>query len=372
MVFQFATTVVLIICMCTVYLQIHYLQMYKLGISIEQTLVLQSPKIESDSLYDIKARTLKKELLSHPSVQMVTLSGTLPGSGDLSATGNILRPGEEKNDKGYIYYINSFDENFIPQFQMELIAGHNFDGGSGVDDQVIINEETVNALGFRNAKEAVGATLLFYNNEKMIIGVLKNFYQRSPKEKHIPMVFWYNTHAEYFSLRIKPDHISETMNSVKNTWSRVFPDSPFDYFFLDEKFNQQYKADRQFGKVIGLFSVLATLIACLGLFGLSSFMIVQRTKEIGIRKVLGASVTEIVQLLAQNFVRLVILAGLVAVPFSYFAMREWLSNYATHIQLSVWIFVFPSLVVLFISLFTVSFQTIGAAQRNPVNTLKNE
>ena len=371
-VFQFATTVVLIICMCTVYLQIHYLQMYKLGISIEQTLVLQSPKIESDSLYDIKARTLKKELLSHPSVQMVTLSGTLPGSGDLSATGNILRPGEEKNDKGYIYYINSFDENFIPQFQMELIAGHNFDGGSGVDDQVIINEETVNALGFRNAKEAVGATLLFYNNEKMIIGVLKNFYQRSPKEKHIPMVFWYNTHAEYFSLRIKPDHISETMNSVKNTWSRVFPDTPFDYFFLDEKFNQQYKADRQFGKVIGLFSVLATLIACLGLFGLSSFMIVQRTKEIGIRKVLGASVTEIVQLLAQNFVRLVILAGLVAVPFSYFAMREWLSNYATHIQLSVWIFVFPSLVVLFISLFTVSFQTIGAAQRNPVNTLKNE
>jgi putative ABC transport system permease protein len=305
---------------------------------------------------------------------MVAASGTLPGSAlnEMSTTGNILRPGQEKNEKGYLYYINSFDENFIPQFQIELIAGRNFDGGSGVDNQVIINEETMHALGFPNAKDAVGATLLFYGRERTIIGVLKNFYQRSPKEKHIPMVYWYNTHADYISLRIKPDNVSETVEAVKDTWNRILPNTPFDYFFLNEKFNQQYKADQQFGKVIGLFSVLAVLIACLGLFGLSSFTIVQRTKEIGIRKILGASIRQIVQLLSQDFVKLVLVAGLVAIPFGYVATKEWLSNYATRIELSVWIFVIPSVLVLLISLFTVSFQTVIAAQSNPVDTLKNE
>jgi putative ABC transport system permease protein len=227
-------------------------------------------------------------------------------------------------------------------------------------------------LGFKNAEEAVGSNVFFYDKEKTIAGVLKNFHQRSPKEKHIPMIFWYSEYADYFAIRVNTNEMQETMKTIKAAWENSFPASAFDYVFVNDRYDNQYKSDQQFGKVIGLFSLLAALIACLGLFGLSSFTIIQRMKEIGIRKVLGASVSQIVQLLSRDFVRLIAVAGIVAIPFAYLAMEGWLSNYATRIQLNAWIFMIPSIIVLLIALITVSFQTIRAAQGNPVNTLKNE
>jgi putative ABC transport system permease protein len=371
-VFQFSVTIILLVCMGAVYFQNNYLQKYKLGVNIEQTLVLRSPKIESDSIYSLKAQALKRELIQHPLVKMVSQSGTLPGSGDLSATGNILRPGQENNDKGYIYYINSFDENFIPQFQLELMAGTNFSGTPSDDNYVIINEETVNALGFRNAKEAVGSVLLFYNQKRTIVGVLKNFYQRSPKEKHIPMVFRYDKYADFVSVKIKANDSPEILEDVKSTWTKIFPDSPLDYFFLDEKFNQQYKSDIQFGKVIGLFSTLAALIACLGLFGLSSFTILQRTKEIGIRKVLGASVKQITMLVSKEFILIVLVANVIAWPISYFLMDNWLNGFANRINLGILSFLIPGSIALLIAILTVASQSIKAATADPVNSLKSE
>ncbi len=373
-IFQFAATVVLIVCVCIVYLQISYLQKFKLGMSIDQTLVLRSPPLKLDSLYLTKSESLKKELLVLPSVKIVTQSDALPGLSlhELSSTGNVFRPGQENKDKGYIYYINAFDENFIPSFKMEFAAGHNFNGSAGREDQLIINEEAMRALEFRNAEDAVGAKLFFYNGEKTVIGVLKNFYQRSPKEEPLRMVFFYSNYADYFSLRITTDNVQETLESVKKTWSKVFPDSPFDYFFLDETYNQQYKADQQFGRVITTFSILAVLIACLGLFGLSSFTIIQRTKEIGIRKVLGASVLQIVRLLSKDFVSLVLLAAMIALPVAYMAMDQWLSHYAVRIRMNIWVFVLPLITILLIASLTVSFETIKAAKTNPVDSLKNE
>ena len=373
-VFQFATTVILIVCLCAVYFQIDYLQKYNLGLSVDQTLVLRAPPIESDSLFKVKARELKNELLLHSSVEMVTQSGTLPGLGlgELSTTGNVLRLGQEKSEKGFLYYINAFDENFIPMFKIDLAAGRNFEGPHGREFGLIINEEAMRALGFQSAEEAVGSEILFYNEDKKIIGVVKNFYQRSPKEKNIPMVFWYDNKADYFSLKVKEGRISEALEMARQTWNKRFPEYPFDYFFLDETYRQQYGPDLQFGRVIAVFCILALLIACLGLFGLSSFTITQRRKEISIRKILGASVGRITRLLSQDFVFLVGIASFIALPIAYLAMNEWLSHYAVRFTLTGWVFVIPMVIILLVAFLTVSFQTIHAAHANPVDSLKYE
>lgn len=378
-VFQFAATVVLMICMATVYRQVNYLRTYDLGMSIDQTLVVRSPRLDvSDSAYNLTYQAFKDQLLQNPDIQRVARSESVPGLSlhELSTNSGIKRLGQEKAEGGYNYYMYDIDADFIPALDMKFVAGKNFEPGMPNFDQVIINEEAVAKLGFSSAEEAIGSKLTYktrWNGEpSTVIGVLKNFYQRSPKESHIPMVFKYKENAGYFSLRLKTDHIQQTVASVKETWNEMFPGMVFQYFFLDQSYDQQYQADARFGKVIATFSGLAVFIACLGLFGLSSFTIVRRTKEIGIRKVLGASVAQIVRLLSQDFLKVVMIASLLALPVAYFAMEEWLSGYAIRIGLNGWIFVLPVVVILLIALFTVSFQTIRTALSNPVNSLKQE
>lgn len=378
-VFQFSTTVILLVGMVTVYLQINYLRKYDLGMNMEQTLALRAPQLDvPDSVYRSAYQSLKTELLRYPEVQGVARSESLPGLSlhELSTTSNIKRLGQAKQEGSYNYYLVSVDADFIPTLGMKLMAGRNYEHGVPNHDQVIINEEAVRRLGFSSAEEAVGMKLTYQTRWKgepaTVIGVLRNFYQRSPKEEHIPMVFRYRESASYFSLRLKTQHMHETMAHVKTAWDEVFPDSMFHYFFIDEKYDQQYQADAQFGQVIATFSGLAVFIACLGLFGLSSYTIVQRTKEIGIRKVLGASVSQIVHLLSRDFAKVVAIAALLALPVAYFVMEEWLSHYAVRMRLNVWIFVIPVLVILFIALLTVSVQTVKTALSNPTNALKQE
>ena len=376
-IFQFASTVVLIASTCTVYLQINHLRNQELGMNIAQTLALHAPNLDvPDSIYREKFESLKTELLRHASVQSVARSESLPGLSlhELSTNSGIKRVGQDEQEGAYNYYIIRIDADFIPTMNMQLIAGRNFEPEMSNPNPVIINEEAVRMLGFANAEEALGAQITYYRNDKpsTIIGVIKNYYQRSPKEKHIPMIFPYTAYGSYFTLRLGTGQIRETVEMLESTWQHVFPNSAFHYFFLDEKYDQQYRADTQFGQVVAIFSTLAIFIACLGLFGLSSFTILQRTKEIGIRKVLGASVGQIVRLLSQDFIRLVLVASIVAIPIAYFAMKEWLTGYATRISLSWWLFAIPLGVVLLIALLTVSFQTIKAAVANPAKSLRYE
>jgi putative ABC transport system permease protein len=259
---------------------------------------------------------------------------------------------------------------------VRLETWRNFESGISNQDQIIINEEAVNKLGFSSVEEAIGAKLTFQTRwpgePATIIGVIKNFYQRSPKESHIPMIFPYATRTDYFSIRLNSANIHETITSIETVYREVLPNIVFSYFFLDEKFNQQYRADAQFGKVVATFSGLAAFIACLGLFGLSSYTIVQRTKEIGIRKVLGASVAQIVHLLSQDFAKVIMIAALVAIPLAYFALEEWLSNYEVRIGLTAWVFMLPVLFIFLLAFVTVSFQTLRTALTNPASSLKQE
>lgn len=377
-VFQFAATVILMAGMGTVYLQVKHLRNVDLGVELDQTLVVRTPGLDSDdSLSRISFQSFKNGLLQHNEIQRVGSSGAIPGVSlnELGST-SFTRLGKKKDDGGYTFYIFGADADFIPTLNMNMIAGRNFEAGVPNHDRVIVNEEAVHRLGFENVAEAIGSKVTFQTRwpgePATIIGVLKNFYQRSPKEEHIPMLLRYSENSEYISVKLKSADIHETLESVRKTWDRVFPNSQFVYFFMQENYDQQFQSDIQFGRVMATFSGLAVLIACLGLFGLSSYIIVQRTKEIGIRKVLGASVGQIVQLLSQDFANVVLIAALIALPAAYFVMDNWLSHYAVRIQLSVWIFIIPVVVILSIAMLTVSFQTIRTALANPAKSLKQE
>ena len=178
--------------------------------------------------------------------------------------------------------------------------------------------------------------------------------------------------GEYYSIKLKTDDLPHTLATLRSSWNEIFPGNPFDHFFLDEFFNAQYKTDLQFGKVFQLFSALAIFIACLGLFGLALFTTTQRTKEIGVRKVLGASISNILILLSKDFLKLVLLSNLVAWPLAYWGIQQWLQNYAFRIGISWWLFILPTLLVLLIALLTISMQTWRAARANPVKALRYE
>ncbi|MGC4023472.1 MAG: ABC transporter permease [Cyclobacteriaceae bacterium] len=373
-VFQFAASAVLIVCLCTVYLQIKHLRSYDLGMNIDQTLVINATDINlPENVYLSRYHSLKSELLRQSFVQNVARSSAVPGLSlnEVSTTNSVYRVGQDKKQGSYNYYHYMIDADFISTFGMKLSAGRNFESELKNQKQVIINEEAVRTLGFTSAEAAIGEKIT-YNNESTIVGVVKNFSQRSPKEKQRPMIFWCGEGANYFSIKMKTDRVQESMQTIRETWSKVFPSIVFIHFFMDDNYNKQYQADAQFGQVIGIFSVLAIFIACLGLFGLSSFTILQRTKEIGIRKVLGSSVTGVIQLLTTDFVRLILIAGLIAVPIAYLVMKEWLSTYEVRIDLTVGIFLMPVIALLLISLLTVSVQTVRAARANPVDSLRSE
>ena len=379
-VFQFAATVILIVGTIGVYLQIKHLRSQDLGMDLNQKLVLRAPFLEnaSDSAYNAVFNNFGTELLRNPKIQGIARSWSLPGLGldDMNTRDGIRQVGQDEQEGGYTYYIFGIDAQFIPTLQMQILAGKQFTEGMSNMDQAIINEEAVRTLGFASPEKAIGKQINFYTRNggepSTIIGVIKNFSQRSPKEPDIPMILGYSQHADYLTLELNTSEIQATLQSIEKTWDQFFPESPLSYFFLDDRYNQQYQADVQFGQISTLFASLAILIACLGLFGLSSFTILQRTKEIGIRKTLGASVPELVNLLSKDFIKLILISSLLALPLAYFALQEWLSQYATRIQPGWWLFIIPVGMVMIIALVTIGFQTIRAATMNPAKSLRYE
>ncbi|MEO0331657.1 MAG: FtsX-like permease family protein, partial [Bacteroidota bacterium] len=377
-IFQFATTVVLIIGTSTVYLQVNHLRDQDLGMDITQTLAIRTPSLDvPDSMYISQLQGFKNELLRLSTVEQVARSASLPGLSlhQMGTSTGVRKVGEDENSQTYNYYIIRIDEDFMATLDMELIAGRNFEPGAVNYDKALINEEAVSKMGFSSPEEAIGSQITYYwkhGEPYNIIGVMRNYHQRSPKEAHIPMIFPYTAGGSYLTLRLSTQELQSTLAEVKNQWHKAFPNSAFTYFFVDDTYDQQYRADTQFGQIVAIFSGLAIFIACLGLFGLSSFTVLQRTKEIGIRKVLGATISQIFRLLSRDFIHLVLAAGLLALPIGYLVMQTWLANYATRIALHWWIFLMHILLSLLITLLTISCQTIRAALANPADSLRYE
>jgi putative ABC transport system permease protein len=376
---QFAATILVIAATFTIHRQINFMRQQDLGINLNQVLVVQSPQaIGPDSLSRAKGLSLKTELLRNPEIKQVSNSESLPGLGinELNST-SITPYGASDSQNGYTYYYFAIDSAFIPSLDLELVAGRNFRADGQNQDKIIVNEETVRLLGYKTPAEALGKRTTFQTNDKpdysIIIGVVKNYHHHSLKEAYTPLIFrYFSNPSNYISLKINSSNIPATLKKVEATWHSVFPEKAFSYFFLDQKFDQQYRADKQLNILFTFFSGIAILLACLGLFGLAFFTIVQRTKEIGIRKVLGAPVGSILLLLSKDYIKLILLATMLAVPLAWWAIHSWLQNYAFRIPLTWWTFAVPAGVVLVIALLTVSTQTVRIALANPVKSLRSE
>jgi putative ABC transport system permease protein len=261
---------------------------------------------------------------------------------------------------------------------MKLLAGRMFSRSfpKDYDTSVILTLSATQLLGYKKPEDAIGKTLVineFNGFKPVVVGVVNDYHQVSFKKPLEPTVFLCDYYdGEYYSIRMNTDHLSQTMDHVRQAWNTAFPGNPFEYYFLDDYFNRQYANDRKFGELFTTFASLAILISCLGLFGLSSYTASQRIKEIGIRKVLGASVTNITAMLSFDFLRLVLFSILIATPLTWLAMYGWLQSYAYRTPIQWWIFGVAGLIALLIALLTVSFQAIKAALTNPVKSLRSE
>lgn len=377
-IFQFLTTVVLISISLTVYQQVNFLSSSELGVKIDNTLVLRIPGTDDyDSVYRTYTSAMEHNLEQLSLVKSVTLASAVPGASlhEVATSTGIKRVEADEKEGSYNYYVIAIQPDYFEVMGVEMVAGKSFPGEiQNRNNKVIINEKAVETLGFASAESAIGQKITYYHDGKPseVIGVMRNFYQRSPKEQHIPMVLHPYMEEGVFIVKLNTQNTRQALTAVSDQWSNIYPNNALDYYFLDDAYNHQYLTEKRFGQVTVLFTILSVVIAALGLFGLSYFTILQRTKEIGIRKVLGASIRGIVQLLSKDFLKLVMLSGFLAIPIAYYFIELWLQNYANHIDIEWWLFAIPLVLILVIALSTIIGQTLRSAFQNPVNSLRHE
>jgi putative ABC transport system permease protein len=348
-----------------------------LGINIEQTLVIEAPT--RNDYYESKMNTFKNELKEMSEVLAVTRSGSVPGKEVAKFLANRREYSPVEDQKLYEMLMVDFD--YLETFGLELVAGRDFDKNRPTDSvALILNQAAVAQFGFASDEAAIDERIILEvtpNKRNHIIGIVKNYHQQSLQKDYTPIILFMDPDYSwipitYFSVKINSHNLQQTISQMQGIWEQFFPESSFDYFFLDEFFNRQYLADQQYGSIFYAFSFLAIFIASMGLFGLTMFTTTSRTKEIGVRKVMGASIISIVKMLNLELVKLILLSSLIAIPSAWYLIRKWLDSYAFRIEISWWMFVVPVIVVMIIAIFTTSFLTIRAATANPTKSLRYE
>jgi putative ABC transport system permease protein len=370
-VFQFTASVAFIAGTMLVYSQLRYMRNHDLGVNIEHTLVLQGPGVGIDTTFEEKFRTFKNEINSIAGIEHLTASSNVPGDEIFWASG--IRRTDEEQGRGVMYKIG-MDEDYIPAFDIELIAGRNFSPDYGTENlAVIINLKTVEFLGYDSPEAAVEQKVHIDGKERHIVGVIADYHQMSLKQEPIPLLYRYlPANRSFFAMKIMPESLDESLSELKSTYDEFFPGNPFDYFFLDEFFNRQYRIEKQIFVAVGVFSLVAIIIAALGLFGLSSYTTLQRTREIGIRKVNGASAERILILLSREFLDLIALAILIATPLTWWVIRKWMEGYPYQAGINWLVFIITALLVIMFAIIAVAIQSVSAANTNPAESLKYE
>ena len=366
---QFCISIILIVGTTVVYQQLQFIQNAKLGYDKEQVLVLQETYRLGQN-----EQLLKKQLLQDSRVTDATVSGYVPAGP--SFNNNFLVYGDDRVNeftKGVRYDV---DENYIPTLGMTMVSGRNFSPDFGTDSSaIILNETAVREMGWGTG--AVGHVVTRPNNDGTkatyrVIGVVKDFNFKSLHERITPLMMTLGGNSGAILAKVKTRDLPALLTSVEKQWKTLVPDEPLDYSFLEENFNATYRAEQKTARILGLFAGLTIFVACLGLFGLATFTAEQRTKEIGVRKVLGASVSSVVALLSKDFLKLVAISILIASPIAWYAMNAWLQDFAYKIDISWWVFALAGLLAVGIALLTVSFQSVRAALANPVESLRSE
>lgn len=375
-VFQFAALIGLLIGIQTIRHQIKYMQTQKLGFDKEHVLVVRAPVSTNgnDSLRATYYRPFRKDLMRHHNIKSMTFSMRVPGQPIRWHAETIRRVGWD-NNKGTTFAFVAGDSGYISTFDIKLLAGRNFTLDRPTDiEPLLLTEYAVKELNFESNEEALNKELWMGQIQYRVYGVIEDFHFQGMKNPLEPIILSHDTPYEFgfYSFKISTQNIVETVDLLQQKWAEYYPKDPFDYFFLDEFFDRQYRSDNQFSKIIAAFTSIAVIIAGLGLFGLSSYTIVQRTKEIGVRKVMGASIADVVRMLIQSFMKWVLIANLVAWPLAYFVMKRWLESYPYRTGIDLRIFLVAGLSAIVIAGITVGHQAIRTARGNPIDSLRYE
>jgi putative ABC transport system permease protein len=374
---QFTVTISLIIGSLVVMKQIRYMNKTQLGFNMDQVLVIKAPTLTNfDSTFISRVNSFKEEIKQIAHVQAAATSWNVPG-GDIGRSFNVRQADSATTNKFTVRH-TSVDYDFLNVYGVKLIAGRNFkqtdhDPNGSKLHSMLINRSVAKLLGFRSPEDAIGKSILRGQRKWDVVGVVEDYHQKSLRHPLEPMIFmpFYSTNSE-ISVKLTPGDLPGTIAQIKKKYESFFPGNLFDYNFLDETFNRQYENDQLFGKAFGIFAGIAIFVACLGLLGLTMFATIQRTKEIGVRKVLGASVSSIVMLLSKSFLKLILLSTIVAFPLAWWVMNTWLQDFAYRVNMGWWIFILAGSSACLIALATISFQAIKAAIANPVKSLRSE
>jgi putative ABC transport system permease protein len=368
---QFVTSVILIAGTIIVFMQVSYMRSQQLGVNINQTLVLRGAGSIRDSLYMNVYQPFKEDLLRQPAVKSVAVSSSVMGD-EIYWTSGYRIVGDASKTSSTMFKLG-IDYDFLPAYNLKLIAGRNFSKDFPTDEHaVLLNERAVEMLGFKNPEDAINKKVTS-GDTVTVVGVVSNYHHQGLQKAIDPMAFLLRPdQRDYYSLKVETPGIQQTIASIQKIWNKHFPADPMEYFFLDESFNKQYTSDILFGKVFGVFAFLAILIACFGLLGLTAYNVLQRTKEIGIRKVLGASAQSILLLLSKDFMRLIIISLLCAIPIGWLVMNRWLQDFAYRIDIKWWVFAAAGIISLLIAMITICLQAFKSVIENPVKSLHTE
>lgn len=369
---QFCVSIIMIIGTAIVYQQLSYIQNKKLGFSKEHVLLVHNPWMMGD-----KAESFKNEVIQFSNVKKGTLSGFLPVPSNNN--NNLWFPGANPTkDESYVFSEFRVDHDYLATLDIEIKEGRDFSRDFPTDSSaIILNEAAIERLGW---SDPLGMKLSTYGGSQedpivetyTVIGIVKNFHFQSLRNQIEPLVFELGNSRGYLSLKIDGENIPTTIDYLEQKWIEFAPGQPFEYSFLDQRFSAMYESEQKLGNIFGVFAFLAIFIACLGLYGLAAFTAEQRTKEIGVRKVLGASIMSIITLLSKEFLKLVGIAFLIAAPVSYYFMDSWLQDFENRTNINVMVFLLAGTMAVVIAWVTMSFQSWNAARINPARSLKDE
>lgn len=370
-VFQFTASIFLIIATLVINQQLTFMQQQDLGMNINQQLIVKAPKILRTGSFTNDIRFFKDRMLSHTGVRQITASSEVPGQ-EIFWTVEWQRF-HQAAAEFKLCSILAVDEDFIPTYNIRLVAGRNFSKDLVLDNEsVIVNKSALNAFGFASAEQAINQEI---GNviPKKIIGVVNDFHQQSLKAANRPIIFQHIPwNSSFLTIALLSNHMEKSIAMIQEDYQKAFPGNAFEFFYLDDHFQRQYESDERVADLFSWFAIVAISIACLGLLGLAMFTAKNRTKEIGIRKVLGASVVSVAMLLSRDILRPVGLAIILASPLAWYAMTWWLQDFAYKTDIKLWTFLVAGVLAIGIALVTVSFQSVKAALMNPIKSLRSE
>lgn len=370
--FQFIASIILITGTVAMYSQVRFMQEQPLGMDDDNVLVISGPSVHAEDRHPAN-KLIHETLASWPFIQSSTSASDVPGHAVTGGTVTVIE-GKSWDESVPVRSIQC-DENFVKAYGLKLVAGRNFTADKNEEwNSAMVNETAMKVFGFTHPYELIGKKITIWEHSVTIVGVVKDYHHESMKRKVDQLVYVCDREVtDYFSVKFAAGtDLQQLLSTAKDAFDTAFPENTFHYFFMNDYFERQYKSEVAFNRITAMFAILATLISCLGLFGLSSYMIVQRTKEIGIRKVLGATVRQIVLLMSKEYVIIILAANIIALPVAYLLMNEWLSGFAYRVDVGILIYVIPGACALLIAIATIAGQSIKASAENPVKSLRSE